>query len=133
VTVLLDANVVIALTVVDHVHHNTVKRWFERLESAFATCAITEMALMRFLVRSDIAANTAFDVVEALRSHHLHEYWPDAPASDRQSMHSVVGHRQITDAYLAHLARSQFSGKLATLDRGLAQTHPDITELLDIG
>jgi len=132
VTVLLDVNVVIALTVVDHVHHDTVKRWFEQLGSTFATCAITETALMRFLIREDIAASTAFDVVEALRGHHLHEYWTDAPAFDRQSMRGVVGHRQITDAYFAHLVRSRPSGRLATLDRGLAQTHPDITELIDI-
>ncbi len=132
-TVLLDTNVVIALTVVDHVHHDIVKPWFERLEIPFATCAITETALMRFLVRSDIAASTAFDVIDSLRSHPLHEYWGEAPPFDRRSMQGVVGHRQITDAYLAHLARSQPSGSLATLDRGLAQTHPDIAELIDIG
>jgi uncharacterized protein len=133
VTVLLDANVVIALTVVDHVHHDIVKPWFERLETPFATCAITETALMRFLVRSDIAASTAFDVVDSLRSHLLHEYWEKAPTFDRQSMQGVVGHRQITDAYLAHLARSQPSGRLVTLDRGLSQAQPDVTELIDIG
>jgi uncharacterized protein len=133
VTVLLDANVVIALTVVDHVHHEIVKPWFERLETPFATCAITETALMRFLVRSDIPTSTAFDVVDSLRGHPAYEYWEKAPTFDRRSVQGVVGHRQVTDAYLAYLARSQPSGSLATLDRGLAQTHPDITELVDIG
>lgn len=42
-------------------------------------------------------------------------------------MAGVVGHRQVTDAYLAQLARAR-SARLATLDRGLCVAHPDVTE-----
>jgi predicted nucleic acid-binding protein len=45
-------------------------------------------------------------------------------------MRGVVGHRQVTDAYLAALARSR-GGRLATLDRALAVLHDDVTVLLD--
>ncbi len=40
-----------------------------------------------------------------------------------------MGHRQVTDAYLASLARAH-SGRLATMDRGLAALHPDVTVLV---
>jgi hypothetical protein len=40
-----------------------------------------------------------------------------------------MGHRQVTDAYLAALARRR-QGRLATLDKGLAALHPDVAELL---
>lgn len=45
------------------------------------------------------------------------------------SHHGLTGHRQITDAWLAELAR-QRGGKLATLDSGLAAFHPDVAELI---
>jgi hypothetical protein len=41
----------------------------------------------------------------------------------------VVGHRQVTGAYLAQLARSR-SGQLATLDSGLAHLHSDVALLI---
>jgi predicted nucleic acid-binding protein len=41
----------------------------------------------------------------------------------------VVGHRQVTDAHLAGLARRRGS-RLVTLDQGLAALHPDATVLL---
>jgi predicted nucleic acid-binding protein len=44
-------------------------------------------------------------------------------------MTGVIGHRQVTDAYLAHLARTR-NGRLATFDQGLAKTHPDVVDLV---
>jgi predicted nucleic acid-binding protein len=41
----------------------------------------------------------------------------------------VIGHRQVTDAYLVALARHH-DGRLATFDRGLAALHDDAVELL---
>jgi predicted nucleic acid-binding protein len=41
-----------------------------------------------------------------------------------------MGHRQVTDAYLAELARLH-SGRLATFDQGLAQSHADIADLIE--
>jgi len=43
----------------------------------------------------------------------------------------VLGHRQVTDAYLAGLARKQ-KGRLATLDEGLAALHEDVAELIPV-
>jgi hypothetical protein len=44
----------------------------------------------------------------------------------------VIGHRQVTDAYLAQLVRGR-GGRLATFDHGLAKLHDDIAELLTAG
>ena len=49
-----------------------------------------------------------------------HAFWPDDQPADtalRAGM-ELVGHRQITDAYLLALAGSR-GGTLATLDRGV--------------
>jgi uncharacterized protein len=41
----------------------------------------------------------------------------------------IVGHRQVTDAYLAQLARAHGS-RLATFDLALAKLHHDVAELV---
>jgi antitoxin (DNA-binding transcriptional repressor) of toxin-antitoxin stability system len=41
----------------------------------------------------------------------------------------IIGHRQVTDAYLAHLARSS-SARLATFDQALATLHADVADLI---
>jgi uncharacterized protein len=52
VTTLLDANVLIALVVSDHVHHDAAAEWLSASEADFATCPITQGALFRFLLRA---------------------------------------------------------------------------------
>jgi uncharacterized protein len=44
----------------------------------------------------------------------------------------IVGHRQVTDAYLAHLARSH-SARLVTFDQALAKLHRDVADLIPVG
>lgn len=41
----------------------------------------------------------------------------------------MQSHRQVTDAYLAALARTH-GGRLLTFDRGLAAAHADVAELI---
>jgi toxin-antitoxin system PIN domain toxin len=130
VTVLLDANVLIALTVADHVHHDLVEDWFTQRSESFATCPLTQGALVRFLLRAGATARDAVDVVRGLRDAHEHEFWTDDLSYDGIDMRGVVGHKQVTDAYLAALTRSRI-GRLATLDRALATLHDDIALLLD--
>ena len=129
-TVLLDANVLIALTVTDHVHHDLAEDWFLGTPHPFATCPLTQGALVRFLVRSGATGREAAEVVRGLRDAGRHEFWPDGLAYDDIDMRGVVGHKQVTDTYLAGLARSQ-GGRLATLDRALAVLHDDVALLID--
>jgi predicted nucleic acid-binding protein len=58
-----------------------------------------------------------------------HEFWGDDIGYDRVVLRGVVGHRQVTDAYLAGLARHR-GGRLATFDQGLAALHPDVALLV---
>jgi predicted nucleic acid-binding protein len=59
VTVLLDANVLIALLVEDHVHHEAAESWFVGMGGNFATCPITQGSLMRLLIREGQTAVAA--------------------------------------------------------------------------
>lgn len=127
-TVLLDANALIALTVTDHVHHDLMENWFDERREPFATCPITQGALVRFLLRGGATAHDAVDIVRGLRAADGHEFWPDELGYEQIDLHGVVGHKQVTDAYLAGLARWRRS-RLGTLDRPLALLHDDVALL----
>jgi uncharacterized protein len=128
-TVLLDANVLIALLVTEHVHHEAADAWFIADERRFATCPITEGSLVRLFIREGQSAETTKAVLSKMASHPRHEFWPDDLSYREVSMTGVVGHRQVTDAYLAQLAR-RHDGRLATFDQGLAKLHPDVVDLV---
>lgn len=128
-TALLDANVLIALVVNDHVHHDAAAEWLSTSDTAFATCPITEGGLVRFLLRAGQSAAAAQEVVGAVSTHERHEFWSDSISFADVALGGVIGHRQVTDAYLAELARRN-AGELATLDKGLAHLHKDVARLV---
>jgi uncharacterized protein len=128
-TTLLDPNVLISLVVSDHVHHEPAEKWLSAISAPFATCPSTQGSLVRLLVREGQPAGTAREVVNAIASDSRHEFWPDSISFGDVELAGVVGHRQVTDAYLAQLARTH-KGRLATFDQGLAQLHSDIAELV---
>lgn len=121
---LADGNLLVALTVVDHVHHQVAIDWFETLEPDLATCPITEGTLLRFLIREGRAAPDAIAVLDAMRAQAWHAFWPDDIPCEAGDLVGVIGHRQVTDAYLVALARHH-GGLVATLDKGLAALHGD--------
>jgi uncharacterized protein len=128
-SVLLDANVLISLVDPDHVHHEWAADWFAQHDLAFATSPMTEGSLIRHLLR---AGHTAADIgvaVERIQALPRHEFWPDDRPFTPDVIVTVVGHRQVTDAYLCHLARGR-NGKVATFDRGLFAVHPDVAVLV---
>jgi uncharacterized protein len=129
VTALLDANVLIALVVAEHVHHDAAAEWLSASDAGFATCPITQGSLVRFLLRTGQPPAAARDVVSALERASGHEFWPDSVSFAVVELGGVVVHRQVTDAYLAQLARSR-NGQLATLDSGLAHLHSDVAVLI---
>jgi uncharacterized protein len=129
VTVLLDANVLIALLVDDHVHHEAAENWFVGFNGNFATCPITQGSLMRLLIREGQSAITARAVLSGTTTDQRHEFWPDDLSYIDVPSQGIVGHRQVTDAYLAQLARAHGS-RLATFDQAMAQLHRDVVELV---
>lgn len=127
--VLLDANVLIALLAAEHIHHEAAEAWLVAEDRRFATCPITEGSLVRLLLREGQTAESAQVVVSGLAAHPNHEFWPDDIPYKDVAMQGVIGHRQVTDAYLAQLARSR-NGRLATFDQGLAKLHQDVAFLV---
>ena len=128
---LLDGNVLVALADAAHVNHDAAVRWFVSIDVPFATCPITQGTLIRMLLQfkavSDVASAVSF--LEKFTSHPRHRFWPDSLPYNAISWRGVLGQRQVTDAYLAALARHH-GGRIATFDQGLASLHTDSAELL---
>jgi toxin-antitoxin system PIN domain toxin len=129
VTTLLDSNVLIAVVTPSHVHHTQAERWLASLTDQYATCPITQGALVRMAIRGGATASDAQVVLDSLTSGPAHVFWADDLQYASVSLTGVVGHRQVTDAYLAGLARAN-RGTLATFDRGLAALHSDVCTLV---
>lgn len=130
---LLDGNVLVALSDDRHVHHGQARQWFAQTCSQFATCPITQGTLLRMLLatRAVAGAAAAAEVLARLTGHPRHRFWPDDLGYGEISLKGLLGHRQITDAYLAALAR-RHGGRLATFDRGFAALHEDVTTLIPL-
>ncbi len=130
-TYLLDGNVLVALIDSAHVHHPAANKWFMAYTGRFATCPITQGTLMRLLLRFGAVANaaSAAAVLQQLCSHPRHEFWADDLGYTDIAWTGVLGHRQVTDAYLAALAQHR-GGRLATFDRGLAALHPQVADAI---
>lgn len=131
---LVDANVLIALLVPDHQHHSAAESWMDGLEDAdlIASDPVVEGALTRYAVR---IGHSAAQVQRTLRR--VHEiarwrFWPDDLPYADSDLSTVRGHRQVTDSYLASLARHH-GGRLVTFDRALAARFPDVVDLIGPG
>lgn len=127
-THLLDGNVLVALVVPEHVHHVRARTWF-RNAGRFATCPTVQGTLLRLLLRQGTGIAAARQALAAVVGHARHEQWLDDLTYLDVELSQVLGHRQVTDAYLAQLARSR-GAALATLDEGLLVAAPDVAELL---
>lgn len=127
-TFLLDANVVIALTVAEHEHHERATDWLASVRR-FAVCPVVEGALVRFLLRIGESMETAAAVLAGVRASERCEFWPDSVSYTDIDVSTIHGHRQVTDSYLAALARHG-SGRLATFDQALATRHSEFCLLV---
>ncbi len=135
---LLDANVMIALAWPDHSDHGLAGRWFAGHASrGWATCPLTQMALVRTLSNPSFSENaiTPADAMLLLGrslAHPAHQFWSDA-INLQEALQlvsaKIAGHRQITDAYLIALAVHN-KGRLATMDRGIARLAPNAVEVI---
>lgn len=129
-TILLDGNVLIALTVEDHLHHIQAETWMAgQTPVEFATTPITQGTLLRLLIRNSVRAADAIELMTRTTADPRHTFWADDCPYDDKTLRGVIGHRQVTDAYLASLARHR-GGRIATFDSGFAATHPDVAELI---
>lgn len=129
VPILWDANVLIARTFQAHEHHAAVVAWDAAHVERFATTPITQGSLIRFLVRTGSDRSRVAQILDRFTRRVRHELWSDDLEYDDAMLSRVRGHADVTDAYLAALARHHH-GKLATLDRRLGDLHPDVAEVI---
>ena len=126
-TFLLDVNVLIALVDSEHVHHESAHRWFEQTgQASWATCPMTENALLRILGNSRYPQSlgtpaAVLSFLTSLRALPGHVFWPDdisLSGNAQIDASRLLGHGQVTDTYLLALA-SAHGAKLASFDRRL--------------
>ena len=124
---LLDSNVLIALATPEHSLNSRAAAWF-RKGHVFATCPITQGALVRFHLRAGVDATpeSAKLLLKSISALPRHRFWPDDASYLDMPTKGIVGHRQVTDAYLVLLA-AKHGGSLATMDEALAAIHAGTT------
>ena len=124
---LLDVNVLIALLDAGHVMHRSATAWLEQeIQHGWASCPITENGVVRIMSQPAYPASRPAQVVaarlaEACR-HPAHAFWPEDVSVLQPGLiewSGILGHRQVTDAYLLALA-VRHGGRLATFDRRIA-------------
>lgn len=140
-TYLLDANVLIALVDPAHVQHETAHGWFSSTgHEAFATCPLTENALVRIVghpkyPNSPGPPGVVLSMLQAIRALPGHVFWPDSISiADGRLVSAALlsSHARVTDAYLLALAKAN-QGMLATMDRKLAaEVVPDGRAALEL-
>lgn len=133
---LLDVNALIALGWDHHQHHDTMVGWFKRnAAGGWATSAISQAGFVRVLSQPTVSKST-FSILEwsdslaRVLSHPAHRLVPlDFAFSDvlASCTGGVVGHRQITDAYLLTTA-ARHGARLLTFDSGIRQLLATDTE-----
>lgn len=127
-THLLDTNLLIALLWPSHARHDLAVRWFvEHRARGWATCPITQAGFVRIVSnpafsRDAVRPREAAAVLSVNTAAADHTFWPDdAPFAEASAFagDQLLGHQQVTDAYLLGLAL-RHGGALATLDEGVA-------------
>lgn len=125
---LLDTNLLIALLWPSHERHDLALKWFIRHRAAgWATCPFTQAGFVRIVSnpafsRDAVQPREAIHVLSANTTAKDHTFWPDElPLAEAVIVTGVrlMGHQQVTDAYLLGLAIRR-GGVLATLDQRIA-------------
>ena len=123
---LLDVNVLIALLDADHLHHARATAWLAaNITAGWASCAITQNGCVRIMSQPGYpnslpAARVAQRLRQATETEH-HLFVPgDLSLLDSGWFDSeqLLGHRQVTDAWLLGLAM-QHRLRLVTFDASM--------------
>lgn len=122
---LMDTNLLIALLWPSHERHDAAVKWFARHRGkGWATCPITQAAFVRIVSnpafsRDAVQPCEAIQVLSANTAAKDHAFWAlEQPLAKAVAFAGarLLGHQQVTDAYLLGLALSR-GGVLATLDK----------------
>ncbi len=125
---LLDTNLLVALHWPSHERHDLALKWFARHRAkGWATCPFTQAGFVRIVSnpafsRDAVHPREAIQILSANTTARDHTFWPDdLPFVEAVGFAGVrlLGHQQVTDAYLLGLAIRR-GGVLATLDQRIA-------------
>jgi toxin-antitoxin system PIN domain toxin len=120
---LLDVNVLIAIVDQGHAAHENAVRWFHsNARHGWATCPITENALVRILSQPAYPNSrkpaVIRDLLTQLKRLPGYSFWPDDLSITQPGIltdWASITPKRLTDAYLLALA-VHHHGKLVTLD-----------------
>lgn len=109
---LLDVNVLIALLDAAHVHHQRASQWLEQeLHHGWASCPLTQNGCLRIMAQPAYpqalpVAAVAQRLAQAAATPAHQFIADDYSLLDAGGLHwpQLLGHRQVTDAYLLGLA-----------------------------
>ena len=111
-----DVNLLVAYSSETHEAHQGAVDWF-RQNSPIATCAITELGMLRVLIQLGTPIQTAEIQLARVIARHR-KLFVQCDLSAEVLKGKLLGYRQITDLYLLALCELH-SMKLATLDKGI--------------
>ncbi|MFT3851230.1 MAG: PIN domain-containing protein [Ilumatobacteraceae bacterium] len=121
---LLDVNVLLALTWDQHIHHEVAHERFAELEN-WSTCPITEAGLIRLLLTEQVVGRKvsgaeALGQLDAMRRVPGWSFLADSVslAAPHIDARVLMGRRQVTDLQLVNLAAASKT-RLATFDAAL--------------
>lgn len=137
---LLDVNVLLALVWPSQEAHARTATWFINNQKAgWATCPFTQTAIVRILSNPSFSPQAlsppeAAEILATTLKLPGHRFWAVeityltaiSPFSE-----SIIGHKQISDAYLLGLAIHRRS-KFATLDHRIRSMLPEGSRLRDV-
>ena len=107
---LLDVSVLLALAWRNHQFHHVATRRLERGQERWATCALTELGFIRLSSNPSAIAGAktpaqAARLLMAMIKDPRHAYLERLASPANLDFGKVLGHNQITEAYLLALAR----------------------------
>jgi toxin-antitoxin system PIN domain toxin len=126
---LLDVNALLALAWPTHQFHEAVRqRLGHHPTPKWATCLLTQLGFVQLSSNPAIAdprqtPGQALDLLGRLIADEQHLYFDELPrlGSVESTFRRLLGHQQVTDAYLVAVAEAN-DATLLTLDRRLAAT-----------
>ena len=128
---LLDVNVLLALSLDNHMHHLAATEWFDEADFEWATTPLTEAGFIRLSTNSRMSGMTispaqALQAMRELRKEPGYLFVVDdtSLADPLIDLEPLVGTRQVTDFHLVNLAARK-GMRLATFDGSLLRSLTD--------
>jgi toxin-antitoxin system PIN domain toxin len=124
---LFDVNFLLALAWPHHQFHSIARSWFDKHHRlGWATCTVTQLGFIRlssnpsYLPKSEKTPEEARQLLAALIDHPNHRFLSKVEAPVHFSEISrILGHQQLTDAYLLGVARLS-KVKFVTFNKAVA-------------